>query len=91
MTGLQWFATLGVGGCLAGLMFFFYRKDANEWRQAWKGQTEMLMKVVVDNTASNTAVIKAVEANTRIVDAMQQRIDRIDRGRRNSNDREHGS
>lgn len=84
MTSLQWFATLGVGGALAGLMFIFYRKDSKEWRDAWKGQSEALLKVVIANTESNTAVIKSVEANTRMVDSMQQRIERIDRGRRNS-------
>jgi hypothetical protein len=78
----KWLVQLGIGGGLAALMFAFYRKDSKEWRDAWKGQSEALLTVVKENTQSNTAVIKSVEANTRMVESMHIRLDRVDRGRR---------
>jgi len=68
---LKWFATLGVGGVLAGMIFWFYRKDVREDREQWKGQSEMLVGVVKDNTA-------AITANTMTIQALHRRDDRIE-------------
>ncbi|KKN61521.1 hypothetical protein LCGC14_0521090 [marine sediment metagenome] len=46
----------GPGGILAALVFFFYRKDNQLHEERWKGQSEMLMSVVKDNTAAITAL-----------------------------------
>lgn len=53
---LKYFATLGVGGVLAGFIFWFYRKDSNEHAKAWQGQSEMLVQVVRENTAAITSL-----------------------------------
>ena len=53
----RFLASLGVGGVIAGLMFFFYRKDVHQFTELWKTQTELLILVVKENTAS--AVIAA--------------------------------
>jgi hypothetical protein len=53
---LKWLASLGVGGVLAGFIFFVYRKDAIAWQAAWKGQSEMMLQVVKENTAAITAL-----------------------------------
>lgn len=66
---MQWFATLGVGGVLAGMMFFFYRKDVRAITELWKTQTEMLVNVVQENTRSNVQL-------TSVVDALHRRLDR---------------
>lgn len=52
----QWFATLGVGGVLAGMMFVFYRRDVRRYTDEWRGQSEMLIEVVKENTAAITAL-----------------------------------
>lgn len=62
--------SLGVGGVIAVLIFAAYRKDSTDWRKSWEGQTAMLLQVVKENTQSNTAVIKSVEANTRMVEML---------------------
>lgn len=54
--GFGWLATLGVGGALAWGMFQVYRKDVKQFTELWKVQSEMLMRVVVDNTAAITAL-----------------------------------
>jgi len=54
---LKYLAPLGVGGVLAGAMFFIYRKDSAQWQEAWKGQSQMLLRVVKENTAAITALI----------------------------------
>lgn len=59
----KWLSGLGVGGVLAALMFSIYRKDMRELTAQWKGQSEMLMQVVKENTAAftrNTAVIQSL-------------------------------
>lgn len=66
---IKWFATLGVGGILAGIMFFFYRKDVRMYTDLWKGQSDMLMKVVLDNTSATTK-------NNVVLDALHRRLDR---------------
>jgi len=66
---LKWFATLGVGGVLAAFMFFFYRKDVKQYTDLWKGQSEVLIVVVKDNTASNTKLVT-------VIDALHRRMDR---------------
>lgn len=61
---LKYLASLGVGGIIAGLMFMFYRRDVATYTAQWKGQSEQLTKVVVDNTAaitSNTEVMRSLK------------------------------
>lgn len=62
----KWLSGLGVGGVLAAVMFTLYRKDAREAAALWKGQTEILVQVVKDNTAAfvqNTTVILSLKAH----------------------------
>jgi hypothetical protein len=54
--GLQWLASLGVGGALAGGMFLIYRKDSKASEERWKGQSEMLVQVVKENTTAITSL-----------------------------------
>lgn len=62
----KWLSGLGVGGVLAAVMFTIYRKDMREVAAQWKGQTEILVQVVKDNTAAltqNTTVIQSLKAH----------------------------
>lgn len=61
---IQIVAPLGVGGVLAVIMFYFYRKDAETYTSQWKGQSELLMEVVKENT-------KAITSNTEVVRALR--------------------
>lgn len=38
---VQWVLSQGVGVAIAGLMFWFYRKDANRWLDMQKEQSEI--------------------------------------------------
>lgn len=65
---LQWFATLGVGGVLAGFMFVFYRKDTKSYTDLWKSQADrmdalvnVVLQVVKENTESNSKLIALIE------------------------------
>lgn len=66
---IKWLATLGVGGVLAAFMFHFYRKDVKQFTDLWKGQSEMLVQVVKENTASNTKLVTLIDAMHRRLDA----------------------
>lgn len=61
----EFLITLGVGGVLAGFMFVFYRKDIKMYTELWKLQSEMLMTVVKENTASNIKLIGLIESQER--------------------------
>jgi len=58
----QFFATLGVGGALAGMMFYFYRQDVQRLTEQWKGQSEMLALLVKENTSANTTLTETIRA-----------------------------
>ena len=81
-------ATLGVGGVLAGLIFWFYRKDSIAHADAWQGQSEALLQVVKDNTAAMTALQQTISALRLTTEALRNdmtdrdRMDRMDRGDR---------
>ncbi len=57
----KWLASLGVGGILAGMMFMVYRKDMRTNAEAWRGQTDILIDIVKENTAAITALIGLVQ------------------------------
>ncbi len=61
----KWLITLGVGGVLAGFMFVFYRKDVKQYTELWKTMTDQLMKIVTENTVSNTKLIALLENQER--------------------------
>lgn len=64
MNDVEWLqiaAQLGTGGVLAAIIFAIYRKDALRWEEAWKGQSQMLLQVVKENTAAITALIERLE------------------------------
>lgn len=72
---LKYLASLGVGGIIAGLMFMFYRRDVKFYTDQWRGQSELLMQVVKENTHSITQ-------NTEVTNALHRRLDKDERIRR---------
>ena len=65
---IKWFATLGVGGILAGFMFVFYRKDVKSFTTLWELQANRfetlvntVLEVVKENTSSNAKLISLIE------------------------------
>lgn len=71
---LKYLSGLGVGGALAAFMFTAYRKDMREFTAQWKGQTEMLMAVVRENTMAFTR-------NTDVVQSLHRDMVKSDRER----------
>jgi hypothetical protein len=64
---VKWFATLGIGGILAGFMFMFYRKDVKQYTELWRTTAEQLIMVIKENTASNIKLITLIESQERNV------------------------
>lgn len=63
---VKWLSGLGVGGALAAFIFSAYRKDMTQFTEQWKGQTELLVDVVRENSAAitqNTAVVQSLHAH----------------------------
>ncbi len=65
---VKYMLTMGVGGVIAALIFSFYRKDVKQFTDLWKSQTEMLMRVVQENTSSNTRLTIVIESLHRRLD-----------------------
>lgn len=53
---LKYAASLGVGGVLALAMFLIHRKDMQEHIAHWRGQSEILIQVVKENTTAIAAL-----------------------------------
>jgi hypothetical protein len=62
---VQFFTTVGIGGLLAWGMFLAYRKDMLAHVEAWKGQTQVLVEVVKENTAAVTTLTELIRKNGR--------------------------
>lgn len=60
MNEIQWFASLGVGGILAGMMFCFYRKD----HRALEALTADFREIVQENTKAITRLCELLEARS---------------------------
>ncbi len=74
----QFLGQLGVGGAIAGLLFFFYRKDVRAYTDLWKeqaalnqAQTNAMMMLVERNSL-------AISQNTEVLKQLHRRIDRLD-------------
>lgn len=62
---IEWIIGQGIGAVLAFGMFLVYRKDVKNGLGTWRGQTEILMKLVGENTAAmqrNTDAINQMES-----------------------------
>ena len=88
---IKFFASLGVGGIVAGLMFAFYRKDIKQFTELWRNTSELLMGVVKENTASNTKLSSLLENQERnsirkadLLEMIQQKLDSLEH-RKNPN------
>ena len=62
---IRYFATLGVGGALGGMIFYFYRKDSQALTSIWKSVAEKMMEVIEKNTESNIKLICLLENQER--------------------------
>jgi hypothetical protein len=70
---ITYLVPLGVGGVLAGAMFLVYRKDAIQWQEAWKGQSQMLVQVIKENTVAVTALVMKLDSVASMVEDRQKR------------------
>lgn len=59
----QWFATLGVGGVLAGVMFMFYRVDRKESEKRLAALGKEFKEIVQRNTEALTRLTSFLQSN----------------------------
>lgn len=75
---IRFLLQLGVGGVIAGILFFFYRKDVRQFTDLWREQA----KLNSEQTAAMIAVVKentiAFTQNTEIARSLHKRIDRLE-------------
>ena len=64
---VKWFATLGVGGILAGMMFFFYRQDRVRTE-------ESLKRIVSERDTVNEQLLIVVQDNTRAITSLSELV-----------------
>lgn len=85
---VKWLLSLGVGGAIAGLIFFFYRKDIQQYTELWRLTTEQLTNIIKENTASNIKLISLIESQERnairkgdILEIIENKLRDLNRGR----------
>ena len=64
---MKWFATLGVGGVLAGITFYFYRLDRMASEKALREVNEQSRKI-------SDELLEVVKQNTRAVQSLTETI-----------------
>lgn len=72
MEELRFLASLGVGGILAGFIFWAYRADRNNSESRMVSMATDFRSIVVENTAALTKLIEYLEDR-------EKRFDRIER------------
>ena len=59
---IKWLATLGVGGVLAGVMFFWYRKDILQRNTDCENREDQLIEVIKTNSASHEKLAMSIQS-----------------------------
>ena len=75
----RYLGSLGVGGTIAAILFFFYRKDVKSYTDLWQNMSTQLLAVVKDASDAHRAIAVALTANTEVLKSMHKRLDRIER------------
>lgn len=68
---VKFLASLGVGGALAGFIYFYQRQDARRHGEEWKGQAQLLAGLVANNTTAMVKCVEAISANTHAIDELR--------------------
>lgn len=68
---MKFFATLGMGGSLAGFIYYYQRKDSIRHAEEWRGQAALLMGIVASNTTAVVKCVEAISANTHAIDELR--------------------
>jgi hypothetical protein len=68
---LKLLSPLGVGGILAGVVFYFYRRDVLNGSKALANSRDLLMENVIKNTEAITEFRLAVKENTEILKSIK--------------------
>jgi len=74
-TALQWVMSLGVGGVLAGGMFWVYRKDALAAAAAQQVLTARVIGLADQLIATALSVQTTLAAHTARIDRLARRLD----------------
>jgi hypothetical protein len=72
---IKWLATLGVGGAIAGLIFYFYRKDVRSALETWKETALMLTGALKDSTAAHVENTQTNREMISLLRAVHRRLD----------------
>lgn len=65
----QWLASMGVGGILAGAMFFFYRKDFMIERRHNGEREKNLIRLIEESTK---AQVESAKTNEKLSEAIER-------------------
>lgn len=72
---IKWLAGLGVGGTIAGLIFFFYRKDVRSALDTWKETALLLTTALKESTAAHTENTQTNREMISLLQAVHRRLD----------------
>lgn len=71
----KWLAGMGVGGAIAALIFYFYRKDVRSYTELWKETAMMLGTQIKDSTAAHVTNTETNREMINLLQALHRRLD----------------
>lgn len=71
----KWLAGMGVGGSIAALIFYFYRKDVRSYTELWKETAMMLGTTIKESTAAHTMNTESNREVINLLQALHRRLD----------------
>lgn len=72
---IKWLAGMGTGGAIAGLIFYFYRKDVRSYTELWR-ETASMLHVALEKSTSAHAINS--ETNREVINLLQALHRRLD-------------
>lgn len=72
---LKWLAGMGTGGAMAGLLFFFYRKDVRSYTDLWRETATMLQTELRNSTAAHAVNTETNREVINLLQALHRRLD----------------
>lgn len=72
---IKWLAGMGTGGAIAGLIFFFYRKDIRSYTDLWRETAALLHGALKESTSAHAVNSETNREVINLLQALHRRLD----------------
>lgn len=72
---VKWLGGMGTGGSIAGLLFYFYRKDVRSYTDLWRETAGMLHAALEKSTSAHAINSETNREVINLLQALHRRLD----------------